>query len=65
MGGEFTASATRLAGLTGAVLGWRPSEFWAATPAELATIFDALTPRHEAPPSQGDVARLQEQFPDG
>ncbi len=54
-----------LAGLTGAVLGWRPDEFWAATPAELATIFDALTPRAEAPPTQGDVARLQEQFPDG
>lgn len=65
MGGEFSASATRLAGLTGAVLGWRPHEFWAATPAELATIFDALTPRSEAPPTRGDLVRLQEQFPDG
>jgi len=65
VGDEFAASATRLAGLTGAFLGWRPDEFWAATPAELGTIFDALTSKGEAPPSQGDVARLKEQFPDG
>ena len=65
MGGEFTTSATRLAGLTGAVLGWRPEDFWNATPGELATIFDALTPRAEAPPTQGDLVRLKEQFPDG
>ena len=63
--GLFRSRAIRLAGLTGAMLGWRPDEFWAATPAELATIFDALTPRGEVPPTQGDVARLKEQFPDG
>lgn len=65
MGGEFTKSATRLAGLTGAVLSWRPDEFWAATPAELTAIFDALTPPTEAPPTRDDLNRLQEQFPDG
>jgi len=65
VGDEFGASAARLAGLTGALLGWRPDEFWAATPAELATIFDALTPKGEAPPSRADLARLKEQFPDG
>ena len=65
MGGEFAATATRLAGLTGAVLGWRPDEFWRATPTELAAIFDVLTPRGERPPTRDDVTRLQEQFPDG
>jgi hypothetical protein len=65
VGDEFAASARHLAGLTGAVLGWRPDEFWTATPAELATIFDALSPPREAPPTRDDVARLKEQFPDG
>ena len=65
MAGDFTESAARLAGLTGAVLGWRPDEFWAATPCELATIFEALSPRVEAPPTRDDVTRLKEQFPDG
>ncbi len=61
----FSESAVRLAGLSGAVLGWRPTEFWTATPAELAAIFQALAPRAEAPPTRDDVMRLQEQFPDG
>jgi Phage tail assembly chaperone protein, TAC len=62
---KFSTGALRLAGLSGAVLGWRPHEFWTATPSELATIFDALTPRGEAPPTPNDVTRLLEQFPDG
>ncbi|UVO52972.1 phage tail assembly chaperone [Sphingomonas sp. SUN039] len=64
-GDRFAAAAARLAGLTGAVLGWRPDEFWAATPAELAAIFDALAPPGAAPPTQGDLTRLRERFPDG
>ena len=32
---SFAICAARLAGVAGAVLGWRPEEFWAATPAEL------------------------------
>jgi hypothetical protein len=35
------ARAVRLYGLAARLLGWRPAEFWAATPAELVT---ALTP---------------------
>lgn len=61
----FAEGATRLAGLSGAVLGWRPGEFWGATPAELAAIFGALAPPAEAPPSRNDLNRLKEQFPDG
>ncbi len=62
LGEDFAASATRLAGLAGALLGWRPHEFWRATPAELAAVLDALTPPQAAPV---DLAHLQEMFPDG
>jgi uncharacterized phage protein (TIGR02216 family) len=60
----FSDSAARLAGLAGALLGWRPEEFWAATPAELAAIVAALA--GETPSAGGnDLARLMERFPDG
>lgn len=35
----FAAAARVLAGQTALLLGWRPEEFWSATPAELAAIF--------------------------
>ncbi|WP_347302746.1 phage tail assembly chaperone [Croceibacterium sp. TMG7-5b_MA50] len=41
---SFTAVAARLAGLVPAVLGWRPDEFWTATPAEVAAILAPQTP---------------------
>jgi Phage tail assembly chaperone protein, TAC len=65
VGDSFAASAQRLAGIAGAMLGWRPDEFWRATPAELACIIDALTPA-SAPAADGEtLARLKEKFPDG
>ncbi len=57
--------ATRLAGLTGAILGWRPHEFWNATPAELATILTALAPDAGNAADRDLIMLLQEQFPDG
>ena len=39
MSGTFAESARELAGQTALLLGWRPPDFWAATPAELAAIF--------------------------
>ncbi|WP_414900302.1 phage tail assembly chaperone [Sphingomonas flavalba] len=60
----FAESAARLAGVAGALLGWRPDEFWDATPAELAAVIGALA--GETPAADGgDVARLMEMFPDG
>jgi hypothetical protein len=60
----LSAAALRLAGLAGALLGWRPGEFWAATPAELAVVIAALA--GEAPGAgTNDLARLMEMFPDG
>jgi Phage tail assembly chaperone protein, TAC len=64
----FKTGAIRLAGLIGALLGWRPGEFWAATPAELATILSALAPTGFGADAAADSAlinRLKEKFPDG
>lgn len=57
----FSESAALLAGLAGAVLGWRPDEFWDSTPAELAAI---LAPAAPPSASADDLARLKEMFPD-
>jgi Phage tail assembly chaperone protein, TAC len=58
----FSDSAALLAGLAGGLLGWRPDEFWNATPAELAAI---LAPAAPSAASADDLARLKEMFPDG
>lgn len=60
----FSDAAARLAGLAGALLGWRPDEFWSATPAELAAVLTALA-GPEPFASADDLARLQEIHPDG
>lgn len=61
----FAEGAARLAGLAAALLGWRPDDFWNATPAELASIFGALTPDGGGAADAATIARLKEQFPDG
>ena len=61
----FSAAAARLAGLAGALLGWRPDEFWNATPAELAAVIVALIGDAPAAMTAEELARLKEQFPDG
>lgn len=61
----FAASAARLAGQAGAVLGWSPGAFWAATPAELAVVVAALTGEAAVPPDAATIAKLREAFPDG
>ena len=63
--GLFSAAAARLAGLAGALLGWRADEFWSATPAELAAVLRALTGGDAPAASSADLARLMEMFPDG
>jgi hypothetical protein len=45
------------------LLGWRPNEFWTATPAELAACLES--PIEDAEPMNGAVvAKLRQQFPD-
>ena len=60
----FTAAAARLAGLAGALLGWRPDEFWRSTPAELAAVLRALAGEQAPAASRADLARLMERYPD-
>ena len=62
---NFIMQATRLAGLTGVLLGWRAAEFWNATPAELAAILTALAPDAGNAADRDLIMLLQEQFPDG
>ncbi len=61
----FAENARRLAGYAGAVLHWSPDVFWAATPDELAAIFEVLAGDALVPSGLGDIARLMEVFPDG
>ena len=55
----FGESAARLAGLAAGALGWRPGEFWAATPAELALSLGGEQPT-EFPPSRGEILMMIE-----
>lgn len=65
MSDTFAASARILAGQTALLLGWRPPDFWAATPAELAAIFAAKA--DIAPPGLGldDFSELLERDRNG
>jgi uncharacterized phage protein (TIGR02216 family) len=60
---SFADSALLLAGQTTLLLGWRPDDFWNATPAELATILAALTPNGEAADG-ATLSQMMELFPD-
>ena len=60
----FRESAARLAGLAGALLGWRPDEFWRATPAELAAVLAAMIPAAGEGVSSDELERLRALFPD-
>jgi uncharacterized phage protein (TIGR02216 family) len=63
----FRDAAGRLAGIAGALLGWRPEEFWRATPGELAAVIEALAGESGGgdPASRADLERLERMFPDG
>lgn len=55
----FGESAARLNRLAARALGWRPHEFWAATPAELAAIL--TDPDSPGPLARADLTRMMEQ----
>jgi uncharacterized phage protein (TIGR02216 family) len=63
---RFAEAAGRLAGVAGWLLGWRPDEFWRATPAELAAVLGAA--RGEVAAGDGvdggELARLMGVMPD-
>lgn len=55
---SFGQSAVGLARAAARLLGWRPHEFWSATPAELATALGGDTAQAL---SRADLTRLMEQ----
>lgn len=59
MRADFSGRAARLAGIAARMLGWRPDDFWAATPAELAL---SLAPPDDTavPPSRDEIDRMME-----
>jgi hypothetical protein len=63
---RFSDGAGRLAGVAGWLLGWRPDEFWRATPAELAAVLRAA--RGEEAQVEGvdggELSRLMGVMPD-
>jgi len=65
MSDNFGGAAARWCALAARLLGWRPAEFWNATPAELAMALaapeDSPTP---PPPSREAIARMMERDAD-
>ena len=60
---NFGDAAERLASAAAVLLGWRPSEFWDATPQELATALSLFAGEAEGP-DPDEIAALRRRFPD-
>lgn len=61
MSRALAPAAARLAALAAQALGWRPHEFWGATPADLALALTPLAPPAGQPLSRAECDRLMEQ----
>ena len=59
----FGEGAARLYGIASMVLGWRPDEYWDATPAELAAALNPPGAMAE-PPDGATIEQLRRLFPD-
>ncbi|WP_371262425.1 phage tail assembly chaperone [Sphingobium sp. YR768] len=55
----FRAGAGRLAGVAGWLLGWRPEQFWRATPVELAAVLRAARGEEDVGEAGVDAAELR------
>lgn len=60
----FADCARRGARVAAAALGWRPGEFWAATPAELVTALGLDAAPAGVPVGHGALSALMERYPD-
>ena len=65
MSGAFADGAARLAGLIPRALGWRPGDFWDATPAELAAILSSGEAGADEPLNRTELDRMLEREADG
>jgi hypothetical protein len=60
----FESAARAAARVAAALLGWRPDEFWAATPEDLRTALGLDAASGEAPATSALLARMMEACPD-
>jgi len=60
---NFGEAAARLSGAAVMLLGWRPDDFWDATPMELAATFEAPG-EAGTPPDTAAITDLMRRFPD-
>jgi hypothetical protein len=61
MTATFAQAAASWAGLAARLLGWRPPEFWSATPGELAMALTEPEPFAAVPPPSRElIARMME-----
>lgn len=60
----FGETALRLSAICALQLGWRPDEFWNATPAELVCILQIADGDDAAPPNSNEIQKLMSLFPD-
>jgi hypothetical protein len=57
----FAEAARRCCAVSAHVLGWRPGDFWGATPAELAmALANPFDPACPEPPARETIARMME-----
>lgn len=64
--GGLGRAAVALAGVMARVAGWRPDEFWAATPADVRAVLGGWVEANDAAPvDSAALAAMMEQFPDG
>ncbi|SEH17416.1 phage conserved hypothetical protein [Sphingopyxis sp. YR583] len=65
-GDRLGPAAIKLAGVMARVAGWRPDEFWAATPADVRAALGGWTGEEAEGPFDGaTLAAMMERFPDG
>jgi hypothetical protein len=60
----FAAAARAAARVAAATLGWRPAEFWAATPEDLRTALGLDEAAADAPATATLLAQMMEAYPD-
>ena len=66
MTATFADAARRWCAVSARLLGWRPAEFWRATPGELAmSLAEPADPTLPAAPSREAIARMMERDSDG
>lgn len=62
---NFATRAYQLCGQAALLVGWRPEEFWRATPLELQSVVAAMLPDRSADIGREELNAMMARFPDG